>query len=274
MSNRKNGSVREKLHEIIFESDTPAGKIFDIALLLLIVASVLTVMVESIEAIHSRAPRFFLIAEWGFTVIFTIEYFLRLYCVYRPMKYARSFFGMVDLLSILPTYLELLIQGTHYLMVIRALRLLRIFRIFKMGHFLTAGNTIVRALKASRRKITVFLSAILLIVIIIGSVMYMVEGGQNESFSNIPRSIYWAIVTLTTVGYGDITPVTGIGQFLSALVMILGYAIIAVPTGIVSAEFISERNMESSNQACRFCSREGHTSDAVYCKFCGEKLNE
>lgn len=279
MPARKQAPLREKLHEVIFEADTPAGKAFDVVLLLLIAISVLVVMLESVSVLHDRYSRLFLILEWSFTILFTLEYLLRLYCVYRPLKYAGSFFGLVDLLAILPTYIGLLISGTHYLLVIRALRLLRIFRIFKMGHFLSAGDVIIRALKASRAKITVFLSAVLLIVVIIGSVMYLVEGGKNESFSNIPLGIYWAIVTLTTVGYGDITPVTGIGQFLSALVMILGYAIIAVPTGIVSAEFISEKSSPApapttTTQSCRYCGREGHAPDAIYCKFCGEKLNE
>lgn len=267
--------MKEKIHEVIFEADTPAGKAFDVALLILIMASVLVVMLESVQELHERFFGFFYALEWGFTIIFTIEYLLRLYCVYRPAKYAGSFFGIVDLLSILPTYISLFVYGTQYLLVIRALRLFRVFRIFKLGHFLTEGEVIVRALKASRAKITVFLTFVLLLVLIIGSVMYLVEGGQNEGFSSIPRSIYWTIVTLTTVGYGDITPATELGQFLSAFIMILGYGIIAVPTGIVSAEMVAGRQRPARNtQSCRYCGREGHADDAVYCMYCGAKLNE
>lgn len=267
--------LKEKIHEIIFEADTPAGKLFDVVLLILIMASVLVVMLESVQGLQARYSNFFYALEWAFTVIFTIEYLLRLYCVYRPAKYATSFFGVIDLLAILPAYISLFIYGTQYLLVIRALRLLRVFRIFKLGHFMSEGEVIVRALKASRAKITVFLTFILLLIIIIGSIMYLVEGGQNEGFSSIPRSIYWTIVTLTTVGYGDITPVTELGQFLSAFIMILGYAIIAVPTGIVSAEMVAgARGEEERNtQACRYCGAEGHDNDAVYCKYCGERLN-
>jgi voltage-gated potassium channel len=268
-------SQKEKLHEVIFEADTPAGKAFDVVLLLLIALSVLVVMLESIKDLHDRYYQIFYILEWGFTIVFTIEYLLRLYSVTRPLSYATSFFGVIDLLAVVPTYLSLIFAGTQYLLVVRVLRLLRIFRIFKLGRFLKEGEIIVRALRASRAKITVFLTAVFLMVIIIGSVMYLVEGGSNDSFSSIPRSIYWSIVTLTTVGYGDITPETSLGQFLSALVMILGYGIIAVPTGIVSAEFIHSAKRTSVNtQACRACSREGHDDDAVFCKFCGEKLNE
>lgn len=270
----KRNPLKEKLHEIIFEADTPTGKLFDIALLIAISTSVILVMLESVASIQAQFNRAFYIAEWAFTIFFTIEYFLRLYSVYRPLKYATSFFGIIDLLAIIPTYLSVFIIGTHYFLVIRALRLLRIFRIFKLGHFLVEGSMIIRALKASRAKITVFLTFVMLMVIIIGALMYLVEGGANPSFSSIPRSIYWAIVTLTTVGYGDITPVTSIGQFLSAAVMILGYGVLAVPTGIVSAEFIRGNNLSTNTQACRFCGKEGHDDDAEYCKYCGEKLNE
>lgn len=266
--------LKERIHEIIFEADTPMGKAFDIALLIVIVLSVLAVMLESIDYIQIKYKKLIYIIEWCFTIIFTIEYILRLYCVYRPMKYAGSFFGIIDLLAIIPSYLELFIANTHYLVVIRALRLLRIFRIFKLGHFLKESATITKALKASRPKITVFLMFILLLVIIIGSLMYVVEGGENEDFSSIPQSIYWAIVTITTVGYGDITPVTPIGKFFSAAVMILGYAVIAVPTGIVSAEFVEASKVVNNTQACRFCAKDGHDDDAIHCKYCGEELNE
>ncbi len=268
--------TKEKLHEIIFEADTPAGKAFDIILLITISASVIVVALESVDYLHDAYLDLFFYIEWGFTIIFTIEYILRLYSVYRPWKYARSFFGIIDLLAILPSYLSLVIAGSQYFLVIRVLRLMRVFRIFKLGHFMKEGAIIVEALKASRAKITVFLIFVSLMTIVIGAVMYLLEGGQNPGFSSIPRSIYWAIVTLTTVGYGDITPVTELGQFLSAVVMILGYAILAVPTGIVSAEFIQthRNNFPLNTQACRFCGEEGHDDDALYCKYCGEKLNE
>lgn len=269
---------KEKLHEIIFEADTPAGKAFDITLMILIGLSVLVVMLESVNSLEEKYGQLFFVLEWFFTICFTIEYALRLYCVYRPRKYATSFFGIVDLLSIIPTYLSILITGTHYLIVIRALRILRIFRIFKLVKFLQEGNIIVRALIASRAKIMVFMLFILLMVMILGSVMYLVEADANEKFDSIPRSIYWAIVTLTTVGYGDISPSTNFGQFLAAFVMLLGYAVIAVPTGIVSAEMMRDNNSlkktQTNTQACRYCSREGHDDDAVYCKYCGELLNE
>jgi voltage-gated potassium channel len=269
---------RERLHEIIFEADTPAGRIFDILLLVLILLSIITVMLESSEHWASRYGDLFTYLEWSFTILFTIEYFLRIYSVYRPSQYMTSFFGIIDLLAILPTYISFLFAGTQYLLVVRGLRLLRVFRIFKLGHFLKESKIIVEALRASRAKIIVFLFFVSVLVIIIGSVMYLIEGTvDNPGFSSIPRAIYWAIVTLTTVGYGDITPQTGVGQFFSAIVMILGYAIIAVPTGIVTGEMIrkaSQRTEAPNTQACRFCGREGHDSDALYCKYCGEQLNE
>lgn len=272
----KRSPLKEKIHEIIFEADTPVGKLFDVILLVLISASVLVVMLESVNYINVEYKEVFLVLEWCFTILFTVEYLLRLYSVYRPMRYATSFFGVIDLLAILPAYLSLFITASaQSLLVIRAFRLIRIFRIFKLGHFLTEGNTILRALRASRIKISVFLMFVTLLVIIIGSVMYLLEGGEGSGFSSIPRSIYWAIVTLTTVGYGDITPSTEVGQFLSAVVMILGYAIIAVPTGIVSAEMVRGNEVvEPNTQACRFCGAEGHKDSAVYCWKCGELLNE
>lgn len=265
---------KERLHEIIFEADTPKGKAFDVWLLIFILASVMIVILETVPSLQERFGQTFLIMEWIFTIFFTIEYFLRLYCVYRPLKYATSFFGVIDLLSFLPTYLSLFIAGTQYFLVIRALRLLRVFRIFKLTHFLREGIVLVRALRESRRKILVFMMFVVLMVTIIGAMMYLVEGGQNPSFSSIPKSIYWAIVTLTTVGYGDITPVTNFGQFLSAIVMILGYAVIAVPTGIVSVGIMQSEKATPTTQACRYCGRGGHDNDATYCKYCGARLNE
>lgn len=269
---------RELIHEIIFEADTPAGRFFDIVLLVLIVLSIITVMLESSERWASQYGEIFTYLEWSFTIVFTIEYLLRIYCVYRPRQYMTSFFGIIDLLAILPTYISYFFAGTQYLLVVRGLRLLRVFRIFKLGHFLKEGQIIVDALRASQAKIIVFLFFVSVLVIIIGSIMYLVEGTvNNPGFSSIPRAIYWAIVTLTTVGYGDITPQTDVGQFFSAIVMILGYAIIAVPTGIVTGEMIRKAtaaNEAPNTQACRFCGGEGHDSNALYCKYCGERLNE
>lgn len=268
---------KEKIHEIIFEADTPAGKAFDILLMVIILLSVFVVMLESIERLANQYGKIFFVLEWIFTIFFTIEYSLRLYCTYKPIKYATSFYGIIDLLAIIPTYLSLFIVGTQYLIVIRALRLLRIFRIFKLVKFLNGGNIIIRSIIKSRAKILVFMLFILLLVTILGSIMYLVEADYNEKFDSIPRSIYWAIVTLTTVGYGDISPTTELGQFIAAFVMLLGYAVLAVPTGIVSAELVSEANkkqISTNTQACRYCSREGHDDDAIHCKYCGEILNE
>lgn len=274
MPQSESSAFRDKLHEVIFEADTPEGKAFDVILLILIAASVLTVMLESIEPLQRQYAALFTVVEWMFTIFFTIEYLLRLYCVLRPMKYATSFFGIIDLLAILPSYLALFLPTAQYFLIIRAFRLIRIFRIFKMAHFINEGDIIIQALRASRAKITVFLTFVSLLVIIIGAVMYLIEGGSNEGFSSIPRGVYWSVVTLTTVGYGDITPRTELGQLISAVVMILGYAIIAVPTGIVSAEFVKEyKSGKANTQACRYCGQEGHDHDAIHCKYCGEKLN-
>ncbi len=266
--------LKNKLHEIIFEANTRAGKNFDIALLILIFLSLLVVVLESVPSLQRKYADTFWVLEWVFTLLFSIEYLLRLYCVHKPTKYALSFYGIIDLMAILPTYLSLFVSGSHYLVVVRGLRLMRIFRIFKLGHFMKEAAIIQKALLASRAKITVFLSLVILLVIVIGSVMYLVEGGQNPRFSSIPISLYWTIVTLTTVGYGDITPVTALGQFLSAVVMILGYGIIAVPTGIVSAEMIREDFSEKkvNSISCPACSKEGHDDDALYCKYCGAAL--
>ncbi len=267
--------LKERIHEIIFEADTREGKLFDVVLLVVIILSILVVMLETVSSFSVHYADLLFYAEWMLTIFFTIEYFLRLYCVYKPMKYATSFFGIVDLLAILPTYLSLIFVGSHYLIVIRALRLLRMFRIFKLGHHINQGEVILKSLKASIPKITVFLYFVVLMTIIFGSIMYLVEGGTNENFDSIPRSIYWSIVTLTTVGYGDISPVTPLGQFLASVVMILGYVVIAVPTGIVTAEALKSNEQVNLNcQACRYCSGEGHDDDAEYCKYCGEKLNE
>lgn len=264
--------LKEKLHEIIFEADTKQGKFFDILLIVLILASVITVMLESVESINSKYNHIFDILEWIFTIFFTIEYILRLYIVYRPMKYALSFFGIVDLLAILPSYLSFFLVGSESLLVIRALRLLRVFRIFRLANFTREGQIILIAMRKSYRKIFVFLIFVLLLVTIFGSIMYLIEGNSNTGFDSIPRSVYWAIVTLTTVGYGDISPITPIGQFLAAIVMMLGYAVIAVPTGIVSAE-LTYLAKDYNTQVCRYCSAEGHHDDSKFCYICGEELN-
>lgn len=271
----KNGLKRDwqtKIHEIIFEADTPAGKAFDILLIIGIMLSVFVVMLESISSVRDLYGRQLYLIEWFFTILFSVEYILRLISVGRPLKYARSFFGVVDLLAVIPTYLGLLFPAGHYLMVIRILRVLRVFRILKLVNYLGEARLLMEALKASRTKITIFIFTVMTIVVIVGSLMYVIEGEAN-GFTSIPRGIYWAIVTLTTVGYGDISPKTNLGQTLASLVMIMGYAIIAVPTGIVTAE-ISQQTFRQkvSTQACPECSLEGHDSNALCCKWCGAKL--
>lgn len=262
---------RRRLHEIIFEADTTAGKTFDVLLLITIVMSIIVVMLDSVESIRMQHGQLLINLEWGFTILFTIEYILRITCVGNPWLYMKSFYGIIDLLAIIPTYLSLLIPASRYLLVIRALRMLRIFRVLKVVQYVNASSLLVTALQASRQKIIVFLFAILNIVIIMGSLIYLIEGPEN-GFTSIPLSIYWCIVTLTTVGYGDISPQTGIGQVIAAFIMIMGYGIIAVPTGIVSAEMVRTREQTVSTQSCPQCSSEGHSSDAKYCKDCGAKL--
>ena len=334
--------LRERVRKIIFEADTPAGKAFDVALIIVIITSVVSVMIDTIPGISDADRQRLHMAEWIFTIIFTIEYFTRLWCVESPGYYARSFFGVIDMLAILPTYLSLIVPGAEYLLVVRFLRVLRIFRILKLTQHVQGARTIMRALATSWAKITVFLTAILILVTIIGAVMFLVEGqpvkvqqldhvkvGQrvwvgktsdppvtivtavqpdplgegnrtgllhvrypngevrevwrarsevrrpfNEQFESIPKSIYWAVVTLTTVGYGDISPQTSFGQFLAALVMIMGYSIIAVPTGIVSAEMARVDGPHAPNtRSCANCSAEGHRLDAQHCYVCGDELN-
>jgi voltage-gated potassium channel len=261
-----------RLHEIIFEADTPAGRWFDILLIVTILLSVVVVMLDSVIAIHHNYRKLLYGLEWIFTLLFTLEYILRLSCVGRPLCYATSFYGLVDLLAILPTYLSLFLPGAQYLLVIRILRILRIFRIFKLVQYIQEARVLGAALRESRRKITVFLFTVLTLVIVFGSIIYLIEGPKN-GFTSIPRSIYWAIVTLTTVGYGDIFPKTAIGQFVASLVMILGYAIIAVPTGIVTMALSKVKQKEKiSTQACPSCAAEGHDPDARYCKYCGVRL--
>lgn len=264
-------ALRSKLYEVIFESDTRPGKVFDIFLLIFISSSVILVMLESVTKINDIYGELLRKAEWTITIIFSIEYIMRLWIAQKAFSYFKSFYGIIDLLSILPTYLSLIFVGSHGLIVIRGLRLLRIFRIFKLSRYTEAGKTITSALRNSWAKIGVFLFGIVMVIIILGTLMYLIEGEKN-GFSSIPKSIYWAIVTVTTVGYGDMAPQTPLGQVFASFAMILGYAIIAVPTGIVTAEFTIERINKQKSTVCPFCMKEGHEIDADFCKYCGKKL--
>lgn len=285
-STNKNGSTefspfREHLYEIIFEADTPSGKTFDVLLLIFILASVIVVMLETVPGYHEKYGQLFFILEWVFTIFFTFEYITRIYTVHKPLKYITSFYGIVDLLSILPAYIGLFVVSTasNQFMIIRALRLLRVFRIFKLGNFLFEGQVIIKALKNSRDKIMVFLFFILIIVTIMGSIMFIVESAYNPNtaFDSIPKSVYWAIVTITTVGYGDISPASPLGQLLASVIMIIAYTIIAVPTGIVTSEFTrayKRRKVDKvTSQVCSYCMREGHEEGASYCFNCGNVLH-
>ena len=262
---------RSSLHEVVFESETPAGRAFDITVIVLILLSVAAVMLESIAEVRQILGPELLAAEWAFTILFTFEYALRLLSVKHPIKYVFSFYGLVDLLAIVPTYLGLFVPGTQFFLTVRILRLLRIFRILKLSEYTSASRIITSALISSRKKIFVFLVAILTIVTVVGSLMYVIEGEQH-GFINIPIGIYWAIVTLTTVGYGDLSPQTALGKILASVVMILGYGIIAVPTGIVSAELARSAHAPQSTQVCPECHAEAHDIDAVFCKYCGGRL--
>ncbi len=255
---------------MIFEADTPAGRAFDVGLLIAILVSVIAVMLESVAGVRRDYGVVLRAVEWTLTVAFTLEYVLRLVAVDRPWHYARSFFGLADLLAVAPTYLALVVLEAHSLMVIRAIRLLRVFRILKLAQFLGEAQLLVTALRASRRKITVFLGGIVTVVVIVGALMYVIEG-EAHGFTSIPTSMYWAVVTMTTVGYGDLAPRTPLGQFVAALLMILGYGIIAVPTGIVSVE-LAHAGRTVSRQACPACGAEGHDADATHCKYCGASL--
>jgi len=264
---------REALHNVIFEADTRLGRAFDLLLIVAILLSIAVVMLDSVELISHQYHQPLFIAEWVFTVLFTIEYILRLLAVRRPILYARSFFGIVDLLSILPSYIALFYAGAQSMMVVRALRILRVFRIFKLAEYIGEGHALIRALKNSRHKIAVFLYTVFIFVVIFGTSMYIIEG-EDHGFTSIPKAVYWAIVTLTTVGYGDIAPQTPLGQMIASMVMIMGYAIIAVPTGIYSAELAREYNRGVTNIACTNCGEEGHDEDAEFCKYCGHRLSQ
>jgi voltage-gated potassium channel len=270
-SRRPRAQWRETLRVIIFEADTPAGKVFDVCLLIAIALSVLAVMMESVDAVAQRHGTLLRRAEWAFTALFTVEYAMRLSAVPHPLHYARSFFGIVDLLSILPSFLSLLLPGSQSLLVIRALRLLRVFRIFKLARFLGEANVLATAIRTSRHKVMVFLGTVLILVVIIGAAMFLIEGGEN-GFTSVPRAMYWAIVTMTTVGYGDMSPQTVPGQILASAVMIIGYGIIAIPTGIVTAEIVSAAREPITTRCCPECMSEGHLHSARFCKDCGERL--
>lgn len=265
-------SLKDKIHIIIEGTDTPAGKLFDVLILMAIITSVLVVMLDSVLYLRLQYGRLFFIAEWFFTLLFTVEYALRLYSAPNRLRYATSFFGVVDLLALLPTYLSLFFVGTHYLLVVRILRILRIFRVFRLKSYMQQAGFLVAAFKTSQHKITVFFLSLLLLVTIFGSVMYVVEGPEN-GFTSIPLSIYWAVVTLTTVGYGDISPKTPIGQAIASMVMITGYAIIAVPTGVFTAELARTMRPQLQPVSCSNCGKFGHATNAKFCDRCGHDLH-
>jgi voltage-gated potassium channel len=264
---------RRRLHEVIFEAETRAGRLFDIVLLWTIFLSIAVVMVESVPRYRAEYGEVLSALEWIFTALFTVEYVLRLASVRRPLRYATSFFGVVDLCAILPGYLSLVVPGSQYLLVVRVLRVVRVFRIFKLTEHLHEADVLLIALSASRRKIMVFLTTVLALTVIIGSLMYVIEGEEN-GFTSIPTSIYWAIVTLTTVGYGDLSPKTPLGMILASVVMILGFGIIAIPTGIVTSEISRATRKPVTTEACPGCGLQGHDVDAVYCKYCATRLHE
>jgi voltage-gated potassium channel len=267
--------LRAKIHDIIFLADTPSGKTFDVALLILIVLSILIVMLDSVEEISSQYGLIFYALEWLFTVLFTAEYILRLSAVRKPSRYALSFFGIVDLLAVVPTYLSLFFAGAQTLLIIRVLRLLRIFRVFKLTRFMGEAQMLTVAMKASRHKIIIFLGVVMSLVLILGTLVYLIEG-PSRGFTSIPRSVYWAIVTMTTVGYGDIAPQTVAGQTIAAFMMILGYGIIAVPTGIMTVEIAQARGGDAGEPqitTCH-CGLDDHTDDALFCRHCGNKLQK
>ena len=263
---------KDRLRKIIFEADTFLGKLYDILLILTIAVSVIVVMLDSVSPIHDSYGTLLYCTEWFFTFLFTIDYIIRLKCVDRPSGYAWSFFGVVDLLGIIPTYISLFIPGSHYLVVIRFLRVLRVFRVLKLSTYQDESKRLVRSLVLSHRRIIVFLFSVLAIVVFLGALMYVVEGEEN-GFTSIPRAIYWAIVTLTTVGYGDISPKTALGQTLAAMIMVLGYSMIVIPTGIIASSVATADRKETDAKACFSCGKQGHDLNATYCKYCGKSLS-
>jgi len=274
-SEHQGTDLKDRIWRIIFLSDTRAAKTFDILLLWMIGISVFIVMLESVESIHQEYRDLFFAVEWGFTILFTIEYATRIWVVRAKKKYIFSFYGIVDFISILPTYLTILLSGTHYLLVIRVLRLLRVFRVLKMGRHMGEANHLMNALQSSWTKISVFLYFVLALTMVLGTAMYVVEGifAKNPGFSSVPQSIYWGIVTISTVGYGDVTPMTVLGKVLSTVIILIGYGIIAVPTGIVTAELNAQlAAVRMDRRVCAECGVEGHDPKAVFCKSCGTKL--
>ena len=276
MNSKPVGSLRRKIHEVIYEADTKSGKVFDIILLFFIILSVFLVIIESLDGVSSRYINFLNYSEWIITVLFTIEYILRIVSVKKPFRYIFSFYGVIDLLSIIPKYISLFVFGAQSIAALRALRLMRIFKILKMNRFIGASTNIRRSLLASRAKIIVFLLFVIILCVILGAIMYLIEGNINSGFENIPKSIYWAIVTLTTVGYGDIVPFTALGKFISSIIMILGYGIIAIPTGIVTSNMtLTERKeIQLNTQSCSNCLKNKHSDDAIFCSKCGEPLTD
>jgi voltage-gated potassium channel len=264
---------KHRLHEIIYEADTPAGKLFDVVLLVTILLSVVFVALESVASIDAVYHEYLNWAEWIITLLFTLEYFLRIISVTKPSKYIFSFYGIIDLMSTLPKYLSLILAGTNSLVALKALRLLRVFRILKLTKYVSESNTLIKALRSSRTKISVFIFGVLILCIIFGTLMYLIED-DSSGFTSIPRSIYWCIVTLTTVGYGDIAPQTPIGQLVASLIMIMGYGIIAVPTGIVTAEFSKQKPIDTNTQACPNCLTLSHKEGALFCHQCGKLIND
>jgi voltage-gated potassium channel len=265
-------TLRDKLRIIIFEADTKAGRRFDVTLIGMILLSVLTVMLDSVPQINVKYGQQLYYAEWFFTVLFTVEYAVRLWCIEHSWGYAKSFYGVVDLLSVLPTYLSLWFPGAQFFLAVRILRVLRVFRVLRMVRYVGEAELIAQALAASRRKIIVFVASVLALMVIFGALMYVVEGGTNPAFASIPQSIYWAVTTMTTVGYGDITPTTPLGQSLASFIMIMGYGIIAVPTGIVTLELNEANRRQANTRTCSDCSAEGHSREASYCWRCGAPL--
>lgn len=264
-------TLRDQVRVVIFEAETPAGAAFDIALIVAIICSVLSIMLDTVPTVHDRYGHVFYVVEWVFTVLFLIEYLLRLWCIDQPLRYARSFFGVIDLLCLLPSFIGLFVTGAHNLLVIRILRVLRVFRVLRMVRYVNEAQFLLEALRASRRKIIVFISTVVALVVIFGSLMYLIEGEAN-GFTSIPKSVYWAVITLTTVGYGDLAPVTPLGQAVATMVMIMGYGIIAVPTGIITLEMNQAQQRRSNTRICPSCSCEGHGGDARFCYGCGASL--
>jgi voltage-gated potassium channel len=264
-------NLRTRLHDIIFQHDSPAERAFDVVVIVAILLSVLVVMLDSVASIAAAYGRILYAAEWGFTILFTVEYLLRLWTAPRRLAYARSFYGVVDLLSVLPTWLSILFPPGRFLVVLRVLRVLRVFRILKLAEYVEQGAVLQAALRASRYKITVFVCTVLTVTVVVGALMYLIEGPAS-GFTSIPQSVYWAIVTLTTVGYGDVAPAGPLGKALAATLMIMGYGIIAVPTGIVTLELDRASRASGPRRVCPGCGVDRHDPDATFCKYCGTQL--